>query len=310
MSKRFLGQSGLEVSTLCLGGNVFGWTADEATSHRILDTYTDAGLNFIDTADVYSVWVPGHKGGESETVLGNWFKKSGKRERVVLATKVGFRSNLKRDNILQAVEDSLRRLQTDYIDLYWAHKDDPDTPMQETLETFAQLIKAGKVRAIGASNFSGERLRQALELGKNGLPRYEALQPNYNMVERADYEQNLEPVVKEFGIGCTPYFSLAKGFLTGKYRSEADLGQSPRGDGVKEYLNERGHRILGALDEVAAAHNSNPARVALAWLIARPSVTAPIASATKLNQLQDLIESAKLQLTRDDITKLDRASAA
>jgi aryl-alcohol dehydrogenase-like predicted oxidoreductase len=309
MSKRILGKSGLEVSTLCLGGNVFGWTADEATSHRILDAYTDAGLNFIDTADVYSAWAPGNKGGESETILGNWFKKSGKRERVVLATKVGYNSNLKRSTILQAVEDSLRRLQTDYIDLYWAHKDDPETPLEEALETFAQLIKAGKVRAIGASNFSGERLRRALELSRNGLPRYEALQPNYNMVERADYEQNLEPVVKEFGIGSTPYFSLAKGFLTGKYRGEGDLGQSPRGQGIKEYLNERGYRILAALDEVAAAHKANPARVALAWLIARPGVTAPIASATKISQLEDLIESARLQLTQAEIAKLNQASA-
>jgi aryl-alcohol dehydrogenase-like predicted oxidoreductase len=309
MSKRILGKSGLEVSTLCLGGNVFGWTADEATSHRILDAYTDSGLNFIDTADVYSAWAPGNKGGESETILGDWFKKGGKRERVVLATKVGYNSNLKRNTILTAVEDSLRRLQTEYIDLYWAHKDDPETPLEETLETFAQLIKAGKVRAIGASNFSGERLRQALELSGNGLPRYEALQPNYNMVERANYEKDLEPVVQEFGIGCTPYFSLAKGFLAGKYRSEGDLGQSPRGQGVKEYLNERGYRILAALDEVAAAHKANPARVALAWLIARPSVSAPIASATKTSQLEDLIESTKLQLTSEEIAKLDKASA-
>lgn len=309
MSKRILGRSGLEVSTLCLGGNVFGWTADEAISHRILDAYTDAGLNFIDTADVYSAWAPGNKGGESETVIGNWFKKSGKRERVVLATKVGYNSNLKRSTVLQGVEDSLRRLQTDYIDLYWAHKDDLETPMEETLEAFAQVIKAGKVRVIGASNFSGERLRQALELSKNGLPRYEALQPNYNLVDRADYEQNLEPVVMEFGIGSTPYFSLAKGFLTGKYRGEGDLGQSPRGQGVKEYLNDRGYRILTALDEVAAVHKSNPARIALAWLIARPGVTAPIASATKTSQVEDLFESTKLQLTSEEIARLDQASA-
>ncbi|HEY0564113.1 MAG TPA: aldo/keto reductase [Terriglobales bacterium] len=310
MQQRPLGNSGLNVSKLCLGGNVFGWTADEAASFRILDHFVDAGLNFIDTADVYSVWVPGHKGGESETIIGNWFKRSGKRDRVIIATKVGYASNLTRENILSAVEVSLQRLQTDHIDLYWAHKDDPNTPMEEALEAFTQLKQQGKVRAIGASNYKGARLREALQTSeRTGLARYEALQPEYNLADRKDYEQDLESVAEEAGIGVTPYFSLAKGFLSGKYRSEADLGQSARGGGVKGYLNERGFRILSALDEVARETNSNPARVSLAWLMARPSITAPIASATKIEQLDDLIAATELQLSAEQVARLDAASA-
>jgi aryl-alcohol dehydrogenase-like predicted oxidoreductase len=315
LSQRKLGNSGLRVSPLCLGGNVFGWTADEATSFKLLDAFSDAGLNFVDTADAYSVWVPGHAGGESETVIGKWLKKSGKRDQMVIATKVGWeispeKKGLKKTYILRAVEESLKRLQTDRIDLYFAHKDDPGTPLEETLEAFAQLLKEGKVRAIGASNYSAERLSEALKVSKdNGLPRYEVLQPNYNLADRAEYETTLEPLVQKEGLGVVSYFSLAKGFLTGKYRSEADLQKSVRGAAVKAYLNERGFRILKALDHVAKEKNSNPARVALAWLMARPSVTAAIASATKLDQLQDLIAATKLQLDRASIEELDQASA-
>ena len=315
MSQCKLGNSGLKVSPLCLGGNVFGWTADEATSFQILDAFADAGLNFVDTADAYSVWAPGHKGGESETVIGKWLKKSGKREQMVIATKVGWevsseKKGLKKAYILRTVEESLKRLQTDRIDLYFAHKDDPQTPLQETLEAFAQLLKEGKVRAIGASNYSADRLAEALKVSKdNGLPRYEVLQPNYNLFDRAEYETTLEPLVLKEGLGVVSYFSLAKGFLSGKYRSEADLGQSVRGAGVKPYLNERGFRILDALDRVAKQKNSAPTSVALAWLMARPSITAPIASATKLDQLQDLIAAARLQLDQASIEDLNQASA-
>jgi aryl-alcohol dehydrogenase-like predicted oxidoreductase len=310
MQQRPLGNSGLNVSKLCLGGNVFGWTADEAASFRILDHFVDAGLNFLDTADVYSVWVPGHKGGESETIIGKWFKRSGKRDRVIIATKVGYASNLTRENIMTAVEASLQRLQTDRIDLYWAHKDDPNTPLQDTLEAFTQLKHQGKVRAIGASNYKGARLREALQTSeRSGLARYEALQPEYNLADRKDYEQDLEAVAQDAGVGVTPYFSLAKGFLSGKYRSEADLGQSARGGGVKGYLNERGFRILAALDEIARETNSNPAQVSLAWLMARPSITAPIASATKIEQLNDLIAATQLELSAEQIARLDAASA-
>jgi aryl-alcohol dehydrogenase-like predicted oxidoreductase len=241
-----------------LGGNVFGWTIDEAASFKILDAFVDAGLNFIDTADIYSTWVPGHTGGESETIIGNWLKRSGKRSKIVLATKVGMQmpagKGLKKDYILQAVEASLRRLQTDHIDLYQSHEDDPATPLEETLGAFAKLIKEGKVRAIGASNYSAERLAEALQVSKqHGFPSYESLQPKYNLVERAGYESELEPLVLKEGLGVIPYYSLAAGFLTGKYRSESDLGKSPRGAGVKKYLDEKGLGILAALDKVAPA---------------------------------------------------------
>src|SRR5271170_2890227 len=315
MKTRKLGGSPLEVSPICLGGNVFGWTADEPASFAILDAFVDAGFNFIDTADVYSRWVPGHKGGESETVLGNWFKRGGKRKSVILATKVGIelapdKKGLSKAYILREVEDSLLRLQTDYIDLYQSHIDDATVPLEETLGAYDQLIKQGKVRAIGASNYTAERLAEALKVSKqNGLPRYECLQPHYNLYERAGYENSLEPLCSAEGIGVIPYFALASGFLTGKYRSEVDLAQGPRGQMVKKYLADRGFAILAALDKVAAKHGSTPGKVAVAWLIARPSITAPIASATSVDQLDDLVDAATLKLDPDSIDALNQASA-
>jgi aryl-alcohol dehydrogenase-like predicted oxidoreductase len=314
MKKRKLGKSNIEIAPLALGGNVFGWTADEPTSFRLLDAFVDAGLNLIDTADVYSVWVPGHQGGESETVIGNWLKRSGRRKDVIVATKVGNvmspeKKGLAKPYILRAVEDSLRRLQIDSIDLYQSHVDDPATPIEETLEAYDELVRAGKVRAIGASNFTAERLTASLDVSKQrGYPSYISLQPHYNLVERADYETNLEPVCVANGIGVIPYFGLASGFLTGKYRTEADLSKSARGSRVQKYLDERGLRVLSALDEVSKKLNSTPARVALAWLIARPSITAPIASATNLEQLKDLIAATELKLDEDSIEILNRAS--
>jgi aryl-alcohol dehydrogenase-like predicted oxidoreductase len=315
MNTRKLGGSGLEVSPLCLGGNVFGWTADEPASFKILDGFVAAGCNFIDTADVYSRWAPGHKGGESEVVLGNWFKRSGSRSKVILATKVGIemapdKKGLSKAYILRAVEDSLQRLQTDHIDLYQSHIDDAATPLEETLGAYDQLVKQGKVRAIGASNYTAERLGQALDASQqHGYPRYQCLQPHYNLIERAGYEKDLEPLCLKNGIAVIPYFALAAGFLTGKYRSESDLSKSPRGGGIKKYLNDRGFRILGALDQVAKQHNATPGKVALAWLMARPSITAPIASATSIEQLNDLIDAMRLQLDRASIELLNNASA-
>jgi aryl-alcohol dehydrogenase-like predicted oxidoreductase len=315
IKKRQLGNSGLEVSPICFGGNVFGWTVDEPTSFKLLDVFVSSGFNFIDTADVYSRWVPGHQGGESEIILGKWLKQSGKRSSIILATKLGNemgpqKKGLSKSYILSAVEDSLRRLQTDYIDLYQSHVDDPATPIEETLATYALLVRQGKVRAIGASNFTAERLSQSLQVShQHGFPRYESLQPLFNLYDRAVYETALEPLCRKEGIGVIPYFSLAKGFLTGKYRSEKDLSKSVRGQTAKKYLSDRGFRILAALDEVSAQHHSNPARVALAWLIARPGITAPIASATNLDQLNDLIESANLQLDEPSINLLNEASS-
>jgi aryl-alcohol dehydrogenase-like predicted oxidoreductase len=315
MKTRKLGGSGLEVSPICLGGNVFGWTADEPTSFSILDEFVGAGFDFIDTADVYSRWIPGHKGGESEIVLGNWFKRSGNRKKVILATKVGIelapdKKGLSKAYILRAVEDSLERLQTDYIDLYQSHIDDASVPLEETLGAYDQLIKQGKVRAIGASNYSAERLAESLKVSKeHGLPRYECLQPHYNLYERAGYEKDLEPLCLREGIGVIPYFALASGFLTGKYRSESDLAKGPRGQMVKKYLEERGFRILAGLDQVAAKLHATPGKVAIAWLIARPSITAPIASATSVEQLKDLVDAANLQLDAEAIKTLDAASA-
>ncbi|HJX73772.1 MAG TPA: aldo/keto reductase, partial [Candidatus Deferrimicrobiaceae bacterium] len=283
MKKRKLGNSGREVAPLALGGNVFGWTADEKTSFRLLDAFTAAGGDLIDTADIYSAWVPGHKGGESETVLGKWLKRDGNRKKVLVATKVGMemgpdKKGLSKPYILRAAEDSLRRLQTDYIDLYQAHADDPETPLEETLEAFAQLTRQGKVRAIGASNYNAERLSKALQVSKrHGHPAYRSLQPLYNLYDRAEYEAELEPLCREKGLGVIPYFPLAAGFLTGKYRSEKDLAGRARGEFVKKYLDDRGFRILDALDQVGRRYHSAPATVALAWLIARPGITAPIA---------------------------------
>lgn len=314
MAKRKLGNSGLEVSPLAFGGNVFGWTANEATSFKLLDAFVDFGFNFIDTADVYSKFAPGNKGGESETIIGKWLKRSGARSKVIIATKVGMemgpdKKGLSKAYILRAVEDSLKRLQTDYIDLYQSHTDDPQTPLEETLNAFSELIKQGKVRAIGASNYSAERLSEALHVSRErGYPRYESLQPLYNLCDRYEYEAKLEPICEAEGLGVIPYFSLASGFLTGKYRSENDLSNRARGRMVKKYLNERGLRILNALDELAKRLHSTPARISLAWLIARPGVTAPIASATSLEQLNDLFEATKLKLDDSSIQLLNQAS--
>ncbi len=315
MKKSKLGNSGLEISPLVLGGNVFGWTVDEPTAFTLLDAFTAAGFNAVDTADSYSRWVPGNKGGESETIIGKWLKARGNRTKVVILTKVGSemgqgRNGLSRSYILRAVEDSLQRLQTEYIDLYQSHFDDRNTPFEETLEAYAQLIKQGKVRAIGASNYSAERLSQALQAGKQlGYPIYQSLQPLYNLYDRAEYERSLEPLCKGRGLGVVSYYSLAGGFLTGKYRSEQDLSKSARGQMVGKYLNERGLRIIKALDRAAEQLHSTPARVALAWLIARPGITAPIASATGLEQLNDLIEATRLVLDRASLELLNQASA-
>jgi aryl-alcohol dehydrogenase-like predicted oxidoreductase len=315
MNKRKLGSSGLEIAPLVLGGNAIGWTADEAASFKVLDAFVASGFNAIDTANSYSKWVPGHRGGESETIIGKWLKRTGNRSKVIIATKVGWdmgpeNRGLSKSYILRAAEESLRRLQTDYIDLYQSHKDDPDTPIEETLSAYAELIRQGKVRAIGASNYTAARLSEALEISKRtGLPRYESLQPHYSLIERAGYEAELEPVCLKEGLGVINYWPLASGFLTGKYRSEADLEKSPRGQSAKKYLNQRGFKILHALDVVARKYNANPARVSLAWVLARPSITAPISSARNVDQLTDLIESTKLQLDPGSIELLNHASA-
>jgi aryl-alcohol dehydrogenase-like predicted oxidoreductase len=315
MKLRPLGRSGLQVAPLALGGNVFDWTADEAASFAVLDAFVDAGFNLIDTADVYSAWVPGHGGGESETVIGKWLRKSGKRDRVVLATKVGKPmgdggKGLSAAYIRRAVDASLRRLQTDRIDLYQSHEDDASVTFDETLGAFAELIASGKVRAIGASNYGAKRLAEALDASRRlGLPRYETLQPLYNLYDRAPYEAELEPLARAQGLGVINFYGLASGFLTGKYRSEADLAKSARGGAVRKYLNARGLRILSALDEVAGRIAATPAQVALAWQMARPGITAPIASATSVAQLRELLRAAELELDAAAIDALDRASA-
>lgn len=316
MELRNLGTSELRVPPICLGGNVYGWTLSEADSFRQFDRAADAGLNFIDTADMYSRWAPGHTGGESETIIGKWFRKSGRRKDVILATKVGMdmgngKKGLSARYIEQAVEASLRRLQTDHIDLYQAHQDDATVPLEETLGAFDKLVKAGKVRAIGASNYSGARLAEAMETSRrNGLAEYVSLQPQYNLMERQPFESELLPVAEKYKLGVIPYFSLAAGFLTGKYRPGTDASQSARGGMVKKYMNERGFAVVAALDEIAAAHHATPARVALAWLLAQPGVTAPIASATKDEQLDDLIGAAGLRLDRASVERLNEVSAA
>lgn len=315
ITKRRLGHSGLEVAPLILGGNVFGWTVNEAQGIRLLDHFVASGFNMIDTADIYSNWIPGNYGGESETIIGKWLKQSGKRDRVLIATKLGLdmgggRRGLSKIYIKREVEESLTRLQTDYIDLYQSHTVDTQTPQQETLEAYAELIESGKVRAIGASNFPAETLREALEISRQRrLPRYESLQPHYNLYERAEFERALEAVCRESTIGVIPYFSLASGFLTGKYRSQKDLRNRSRAPHVEKYLNPRGFRILAALDEQAKEHNSNPGQIALAWLLAKPAITAPIASATDIHQLDELLAATRLRLGERDIETLDRASA-
>ena len=317
MTLRELSHSGLQLAPLVLGGNVFGWTADEPTSFAVLDAFVAGGGNAIDTADVYSAWVPGHAGGgQSETVLGKWLKQRGRRDDVLIFTKVGMelapdKKGLSKAYIKQAIEASLRRLQTDYVDLYQSHKDDESLPVTEPLEAYAELLQEGKIRAIGASNFKPERLRAALEAGgQHGLPRYESLQPEYNLYEHETFERDDLPIVQQSGIGVIPYFGLASGFLTGKYRSQADLDKSVRGSTIgKKYLNDKGFAILKALDHVAQRHGVNQAQVALAWLIQAPGITAPIASATSAAQVQELLKALEVQLTPDDVQELQAGSA-
>jgi aryl-alcohol dehydrogenase-like predicted oxidoreductase len=312
MQHRTIGTSDLKVAPLVFGGNVFGWTADERTSFSLLDAFVDHGLNFIDTADVYSSWVDGHKGGESETIIGKWFKESGKRDKIVLATKVGMlstRPGLSAANIEAAVNDSLKRLKTDYIDVYFSHLDDDKTPLVDTLGAYQKLIAAGKIRVIGASNYTGERLEEALKVSaKEGIPGYQVLQPEYNLYDRAVYESDLEPVATAHKVSVVTYFSLASGFLSGKYRSKADTENAARGSRVEGYLNDRGLRIVDTLVKVAERHDTAPAAIALAWLIARPSVTAPIASATSVKQLETLAEATRITLAPDDLAILNEAS--
>ena len=314
MEKRKLGDTGFEVAPLALGGNVFGWTADEAMSFRLLDQFVDAGFNLIDTADSYSRWVTGHQGGESEAVIGRWIARRGRHDDVVIATKVGSDMGqghkiLRRDYILQAAEASLRRLQVECIDLYQSHWDDENTPLEETLAAYDRLIRDGKVKAIGASNLPAARLAQALKVsGAKGLPRYATLQPHYNLYERASFEGDLQTLCQRERLGVIPYFALAAGFLTGKYRSEADFNKSARGPGMKKFLNPRGLKILDALGEVSRRVHATPAQVSLAWLMTRPAVTAPIASATNPDQLREILGAASLKLDRDAIQALESAS--
>jgi aryl-alcohol dehydrogenase-like predicted oxidoreductase len=314
MNRHPLGRSGLSIAPLMLGGNVFGWTVDEATSFAILDAFVDGGFNAIDTADSYSRWLPGHAGGESEAIIGKWLKRSGNRDKVAIATKVGSDmgegKSVRKDYILRACEASLKRLQVDCIDLYQTHFDDEVTPVEETLEAYAQLVAAGKVRAIGASNITAARLSASFSASRErGLPRYESLQPNYNLVDRQEFETTYAPLCREHGLGVIPYYSLAGGFLTGKYRSRADAEKNAaRGGKVKAYFDARGERILKTLFQIADAHGATPAQVALAWLIAQPLVTAPIASATSLTQLNDIMAAPWLKLTEADLNALDRAS--
>jgi len=316
MQKRKLGKSGIEIMPLMFGGNVFGWTADEAMSFKLLDAFVAAGFDAVDTADVYSKWVPGHPGGESETIIGKWLKARGGRDKLVIATKVGMEmpgigQGLRRDYILARVEDSLKRLQTDYIDLYQSHQDDKQAPLEETLGAYQKLIEQGKVRAIGASNYEAPRLAEALKTSAaRKLPRYDTLQPLYNLFDRAGFEKELQPLCVKESVGVVPYYALAAGFLTGKYRSEADFGKSPRGARVKStYFNDRGKRILGALDAVSKRLGAKPGQVAVAWLMSRPAIAAPIASATSLAQLDDLIAATRLALDAEAIKQLDAASA-
>ena len=316
MQLRRLGHTDLSIAPMVLGGNVFGWTADKAVSFAVLDRFAAAGLNAVDTADSYSTWVPGHHGGESETIIGEWMKARGNRSRMIVVTKVGSpmgkgKEGLSAHYIEEAVEASLRRLQTDVIDLYLSHWPDMATPFSETLGAYQRLIEKGKIRWCGASNLTVALLEAAIAAAKaHGLPRYEVLQPEYNLVDRAEFEGGLADICRREEIGVITYFSLAKGFLSGKYRSEADLTKSARGSGVKDYLNPRGFRILAALDAVAARHNAKPAEVALAWVIARPGVTAPIASATSVEQVESLVRATELALSEADIAALDEASAA
>ncbi|QES89854.1 aldo/keto reductase [Rhizosphaericola mali] len=314
MKKVALGKTDLQVAPINFGGNVFGWTLDEAKSFEILDKFVGTGFNFIDTADMYSWWVDGGNGGQSETVIGNWVKARGNRKDVVIATKVGgatgkHKEDTSKAHILKSVDESLKRLQTDYIDLYYTHFDDNVTPVEETLEAYNEIIKAGKVRYIGASNITPARLIESLALAeKNNLPKYQVLQPHYNLVERKEFETKYAPIAEQYGLAVLPYWSLAAGFLTGKYRSEEDLGKSVRGEGVKKYVNEKGLGVIAALDKVAAKHNSKDATVALAWLLSNPLIPAPIVSATSESQLQTLFAAPELQLDKEDLDLLNEAS--
>jgi len=316
MEKRKLGRSGLEIAPIVFGCNVFGWSVDQARANILLDRFVDLGFNALDTADTYPRWVPGNSGGESETIIGNWLKASGKRDKVLIFTKVGDdvgpdKKGLSRRYIKAEVEESLKRLNIDNIDLYQSHRDDNSTPMEETLQTYAELIREGKVRAIGASNFSAQRLKAALDTSRRlKLPRYDVLQPKYNLYDRSEFEDSLEEFCLKEEVGVIPYYALANGFLSGKYRGAADFGKSAaRGSRMGGYLNERGLKILAALDWSAAKHRVRPAAIALAWLIARPSITAPIASATKDEQLEDFADAVRIQLDRDDLEQLNLASA-
>lgn len=315
MEKRQLGNTDLQVYPITFGGNVFGWTLNEKQSVEILNGFTEAGFNFIDTADVYSRWAPGNSGGESEKIIGNWMKEKKNRQDIILTTKVGSdmgdgKKGLKKEYIFKAVEDSLKRLKTDYLDLYQTHFDDVSTPVQEALEAYDELVKQGKIRWIGASNMSVERLKESLAVStKNNLPSYQTFQPHYNLYARQEYENEIEPICLEHNLGVITYYSLESGFLTGKYRSKEDLGKSPRGGGMEKYFNERGFKILDALDTVAKQYNTTQAAVALSWLIQRPSVTAPIVSATSLSQLDSIIKAPELNLDTNAIQLLTSASS-
>jgi aryl-alcohol dehydrogenase-like predicted oxidoreductase len=315
MEKRKLGNSGLEIAPLIFGGNVLGWTASERTSLQLLDAFTAAGFNCIDTADVYSRWAKGNKGGESEKIIGKWIKKNGKRDKIVIATKVGKemapdKKGLSKKYIISAVEDSLKRLQTDYIDLYQSHDDDTKTPFEETFEAYQQLIQQGKIRATGASNYSAKRLSESIEVSKkNNLPRYESLQPLYNLYDRNDFERELQQTCIQNEIGVITFYSLARGFLTGKYRSENDLYKSARGEGIRKFLNHRGMRILAALDDLSQTYQTTPAALSLAWLIAQPGVTGAIASATSIEQLDELKKATEIKLDKSAMETLTTASA-
>lgn len=312
MRHRPLGRSGLSTAPLVFGGNVFGWTADETTSHRLLDAFVDGGFNAVDTADVYSAWVPGHEGGESESVIGRWLQASGKRDKVLILTKVAMwpkQPGLSAANIAAAVEGSLKRLRTDHIDLYQSHQDDANTPLDETLEAFDRLVKAGKVRAVGASNVSVERLRGSLEISKaKGLARYETLQPKFNLVDREQVEGAMAELTQAEGVGVIPYYGLGAGFLSGKYRAEADFEGKARGRTIlRDYWNDKGRAVLAALDDAAAEVGASQAQVALAWIMAHPLITAPIASATSVAQLDELMAAARLELPGEVWRKLDEA---
>ncbi|WP_172282679.1 aldo/keto reductase [Chryseobacterium sp. LAM-KRS1] len=313
MKKRMIKNTDLSVAPINFGGNVFGWTLDEQQSFDILDQFTEAGFNFIDTADTYSWWVNG-RGGQSEEIIGKWLKSRGNRNDLVIATKVGSETkehgfDISKKHILKSVDESLKRLQIDHIDLYYTHFDDHKTPVEETLEAYDEIIKAGKVRYIAASNLTPERLTASFEASeKNNLPRYVALQPHYNLLERGNFEKNYAPLVEKYDLSVFPYWSLAAGFLTGKYRSEADLSKSARGEGARKYLNEKGERVLKALDQVSEKHQANQASVALAWLLANPLITAPIVSATSQSQLQTLFKATELHLSNEDVQLLNEAS--